>query len=135
MNLRNLFRLFSVVHMIGGLVWLLAPKAMPASLYGLDIDSFTAFLFQQLGALNVAIAVLFFLVSGMAHSSARQAVVTFAVILQVMSAIAYIPALLNGAIPGTIGWFGIAFSLVGAMAFGYFRFIRPEASATPGLQS
>jgi hypothetical protein len=134
MNLRNLFRVFAVFHMIGGLIWLLAPKAVPAS-YGLDIDSYTAFLFQQLGAINVAIAVLFFLISGMAHSPARQAVVTFAVVLQVMSAIAYIPALLNATIPGNVGWFGIAFGLVGAMAFGYFRFIRPEATATPGLQS
>jgi hypothetical protein len=134
MNLRNLFRVFAVFHMIGGLIWLLAPKAVPVS-YGLDIDSYTAFLFQQLGAINVAIAVLFFLISGMAHSPARQAVVTFAVVLQVMSAIAYIPALLNATIPGNVGWFGIAFGLVGAMAFGYFRFIRPEATATPGLQS
>lgn len=134
MNVRNLFRLFSVIHMIGGLIWLLAPKAMPAS-YGMDIDAYTAFVFQQLGAINIAIAVLFFLVSGMAHSPARQTVVSFAIVLQTLSAIAYIPALLSGVIPGTTAWFGIAFSLVAALAFGYFRFIRPEASVTPGLQS
>lgn len=133
MNLRNLFRVVSVFHLIGGLTWLLAPKAMPAA-YGVDIDNYTAFLFQQLGAINVAFAVLFFLVSGMAHSPARQAVVTFAVVLQSLSTIAYIPSLLNGAIPGT-GWFGFALSLVMTLAFGYFRFIRPEASVTPGLQS
>ena len=133
MNLRNLFRLVAVMHMIVGLTWLLAPKAMPAA-YGLDIDSYTAFLYQQLGAINIAMAVLFFLVSGVAPSPARQAVVTFVVVLQTLSAIAYIPALLNGALPGT-GWFGFALSLVMALAFGYFRFIRPEESVTPGLQS
>ncbi len=134
MNLRNLFRLLSVLQMIGGLIWLLAPKAMPAS-YGMDIDAYTAFLFQQLGAHTIAIAVLFFLVSGMAHSPARQTVVSFAIVLQALSAIAYIPALLSGVIPGTVGWFGIAFSLVAVLAFGYFRFIRPEASVTPRFQS
>jgi hypothetical protein len=133
MNLRNLFRVISVFHLIGGLTWLLAPRAMPAS-YGMDIDLYSAFLFQQLGAINIAFAVLFFLVSGMAHSPARQAVVTFAVVLQSLSAIAYIPSLLNGTLPGT-GWFGFALSLVMALAFGYFRFIRPEASMTPELQS
>lgn len=132
MNLRNLFRLFGVIHMIVGLTWLLAPKAMPAS-YGLDIEAHAVFLYQQLGAINIAFAVLFLLVSGMAHSAARQAVVTFVVVLQTLSAIAYIPSLLNGALPGT-GWFGFALSLVMALAFGYFRFIRAEASMTPGVQ-
>lgn len=133
MNLRNLFRVLSVLHMIVGLTWLLAPNAMPAY-YGLDIDAYTAFLYQQLGAFNIAMAVLFILVSGLAPSPARQAVVTFAVVLQTLSAIAYIPAVLNGALPGT-GWFGFALSLVMALAFGYFRFIRPEARVTPGMQS
>lgn len=134
MNLRNLFRLFAVVHLLGGLLWLLAPKAMPAS-YGLDIDSYTAFLFQQLGAMNVAIAILYFLVSGMANSPARQAVTSFAVVLQSLSAVAYIPALQNGAIPGVVGWSAFAFSLVAALAFGYFRFVRPEATVIPELQA
>jgi hypothetical protein len=134
MNLRNLFRLFSVLHMLTGLVWMLAPKAMPAS-YGLDIDGYTAFLFQQLGAFNIAMAVLFFLVSGMAHSAARQAVVTFVVVLQVLSAIAYLPAIRSGALPAGATWFGVAFGLVAVLAFGYFGFIRPERSLSPGMQT
>lgn len=133
MNLRNLFRVFSVLHMIVGLTWLLAPDAMPAY-YGLEIDAYTAFLYQQLGAINIALAVLFFMVSGLPHSAARQAVVTFVVVLQTLSAIAYIPALLNGALPGT-GWFGLVLSLVMALAFAYFRFIRPEPTVAPGLSS
>lgn len=134
MNLRNLFRLFAILHMLTGLLWMLAPQAMPAS-YGLDIDAYAAFLFRQLGAFNIAIAVLFFLVSGLAHSPARQAVVTFVVVLQVLSAIAYLPAIRSGALPAGAGWFGSAFSLVAVLAFGYFRFLRPEASTTPELQS
>ena len=133
MNLRNLFRVFSVLHMLVGVTWLLAPRSMPAY-YGLDIDAYTAFLYQQLGAINIAIAVLYLLVSGVAPSPARQAVVTFVVVLQSLSAIAYIPALLNGALPGT-GWFGVALSLVMVLAFGYFGFIRPESTVTPKLQS
>lgn len=133
MNLRNLFRLVAVMHMIVGLTWLLAPRAMPNS-YGLDLEAHAVFLYQQLGAINIAFAVLFLLVSGMAHSAARQAVVTFVIVLQTLSAIAYILSMLNGTLPGT-GWFGFAFSLVMALAFGYFRFIRSEAAMTPELQS
>jgi hypothetical protein len=134
MNLRNLFRVFAVLHLLTGLLWMVAPRAMPAS-YGLDIDAYTAFLFQQLGAFNIAMAVLFFLVSGMTHSAARQAVVTFVVVLQLLSAIAYVPALLSGALPAGLGWFGVAFSLVAVLAFGYFGFIRPEPSLSPGMQT
>jgi hypothetical protein len=65
MNLRNLFRVISVLHLITGVVWLLAPRAMPTS-YGMDIEAHAVFLYQQLGAINIAFAVLFFLVSGMA---------------------------------------------------------------------
>jgi hypothetical protein len=134
MNLRNLFRFVAVMSMIGGLVWLLAPKAMPAT-YGMEIDAYTAFLFQQLGAINIAQAVLYFLVSGTAQSPARQAVVTFAIVQQGLSGILYIPAMLNGVLPTSAALFGVAFSLVLLLAFGYFRFVRPEASVTPGLQS
>jgi hypothetical protein len=134
MNLRNLFRVSSVFFLIGGLVWLVAPKAMPAS-YGLDIDSYTAFLFQQLGAINVATAVLCFLVSGVAHSPARQAVVTFFVVEQVLSGIVSLLAMLGGVLPSPAGWISVAFNLVFALAFGYFRFVRPEGYAAPELQS
>jgi hypothetical protein len=133
MNLRNLFRVISVLHLITGVVWLLAPRAMPTS-YGMDIEAHAVFLYQQLGAINIAFAVLFFLVSGMAPSPARQAVVTFVVVLQSLSAIAYIASMLNGSLPST-GWFGFALSLVMALAFGYFRFIRPERSLSPGMQT
>lgn len=136
MNLRNLFRLSSVLFFIVGLLWLVAPKAMPAS-YGLDIDSYTAYFLQQLGAINVATAVLCFLVSGLAHSPARQAVVTFFVVEQVLSGIVSLIAVLGGdlPIPSAAGWFAVAFNLVFALAFGYFRFVRPEPYAAPELVS
>lgn len=134
MNLRNLFRISSVLFLLVGLFWLVAPKAMPAA-YGLDIDSYTAYFLQQLGAINVATAVLFFLVSGLAHSPARQAVVTFFVVEQVLSGIVSLIAVLGGALSSQAGWISVAFNLVFALAFGYFRFVRPEATVTPGLQS
>ena len=134
MNLRNLFRISSVLFLLVGLVWLVAPKAMPAA-YGLDIDSYTAYFLQQLGAINVATAVLCFLVSGLAHSPARQAVVTFFVVEQVLSGIVSLIAVLGGALSSQAGWISVAFNLVFALAFGYFRFVRREATVTPRLQS
>jgi hypothetical protein len=123
-----------VLFLLVGLVWLVAPKAMPAA-YGLDIDSYTAYFLQQLGAINVATAVLCFLVSGLAHSPARQAVVTFFVVEQVLSGIVSLIAVLGGALSSQAGWISVAFNLVFALAFGYFRFVRREATVTPRLQS
>ncbi|UCG25626.1 MAG: hypothetical protein JSW55_06460 [Chloroflexota bacterium] len=135
MNLRNLFRVSAFFLMIFGLVWLLAPKAMPAA-YDVDIDSYTAYFLQQLGAFNVATAVLFFLVSGMSHSPARQAVVTSFFVLQVLAGIVSLLGLLNGALPvDDGGWISVASNLVFALAFGYFLFVRTEAYARPELQS
>jgi hypothetical protein len=134
MNLRNLFRVSGVLFLFFGVSWLVAPKAMPAA-YGVDIDSYTAFFLQQLGAINVASAVLCFLVSGMTHSPARQAVVTFFFVEQVLAGIVSLLGALSGAVPSPGSWISVASNLVFALAFGYFRFIRPEGSVTPELQS
>lgn len=133
MNLRNLFRVSGALFVIFGLVWLVAPKAMPA-FYDQEIDSYAAYLFQQLGAINIATGVLCLLVSGMANSPARQAVVTFFVVEQVLSGIVSLIAVLGGVLD-TAGWISVALNLVFALAFGYFRFIRPEEVMTPELQS
>lgn len=134
MNLRNLFRVSAVILMIGGLVWLLAPQANAASL-GYELDSYGAYMLQQLGASTVALALLLFLVSGMANSPARQAVVTVMIVQQALSGIVNLLAVLGGAIPAGVGWFGVVLNFVFALAFAYFRFIRPEASMTSELQS
>ncbi len=134
MNLRNLFRVSAILFLLFGLVWLLAPKAMPAS-YGLGLDAYGAYYLQLVGAINVSIAVLCLLVSGLAPSPARQAVVTFMIVNQVLSGIVNLLAVLGGVIPGGTGWFGVALNIVFALAFSYFRFIRSEASMTAELQS
>ena len=135
MNLRNLFRVSAVVFMVFGLFWLLAPKAMPAA-YDLEIDSYTAYFLQQLGAFNVATAILFFLVSGLGHSPARQAVVTFFLVVQVLAGVVSLLGVLNGALPFEGGgWIAVASNLIFALAFGYFRFIRPEPNNTSELQT
>lgn len=131
MNLRNLFRVIAVLLILGGLAWLVAPQAATSS--G-DLDPYGLYVVQQLGASTVALAVLFFLVSGMAHSPARQAAVTTVILHQLVSGIVNLLAVLGGAVPGGLGWFGVGFNLVFVLAFGYFRFIRTEASMTPGVQ-
>lgn len=132
MNLRNLFRVIAVLLILGGLAWLVAPQA--ASTSG-DLDPYGLYIVQQLGASTVALAVLFFLVSGMAHSPARQAVVITVILQQLLSGVVHLVAVLGGVIPGGAGSFGVVFSIVFVLAFGYFGFIRPEASVTPGMPS
>jgi hypothetical protein len=134
MNLRNLFRVSAVFGMIVGLTWLLAPEAMPAS-YGIDLDPYAAYYLQQLGTINIALGVLFFLVSGLAHSPARQAVVTFFFVQQVLSALVSLFAVFGDVLPGNVGWTAVVSNLVFALAFGYFRFVRSEAGLTPETQS
>lgn len=132
MILRILFLVLAVLLILGGLAYLVAPQAATTS--G-DLDPFGLYVVQHLGANLVAIAVLLFLVSGMAHSPARQAVVITVILHQLLAGIVHLVAVLGGVIPGGLGWFGIGFSLVFVLAFGYFGFIRPKASMTPELQS
>jgi hypothetical protein len=54
--------------------------------------------------------------------------VTIMIVQQVLSGIVNLLAVLGGAIPAGAGWFGVALNFVFALAFGYFRFIRPEAA-------
>jgi hypothetical protein len=123
MNLRNLFRALAVLLFLGGFAWLIMPQAGSTS--G-DLDSFGLYVVQQLGATTIAIAVLYFLVSGMAPSPARQAAVTAVIVQQLLSGIVNLIAVLGGAVPSGAGWFGVVFSTVCVLAFGYFRFVQPE---------
>jgi len=134
MNLRNLFRISAALSLIFGLVWLLAPGAMPAAA-GQALDPYGAYFLQQLGAFNIAFAILFFLVSGMASTPARQAVATSMIVLQGLSLIVSLLAVLGGVVPAAGGWFSVAYNLVFGLAFAYFRFIRPETNMSPELQS
>lgn len=115
-------------------MWLVAPKATGAS-YGIDLDPYAAYYLQLIGTFNIALAILFFLVSGLAHSPARRAVVIFFFVQQVWSLFVNLFATLGGALPGSAGWTAVAFNVLFALAFGYFRFVRSEASLSPGMQS
>jgi hypothetical protein len=130
MNLRNLFRVVAVIAILSGLGFLFAPQAASV----VDLDPYGLYFVQQIGASNIAIAVLLFLVSGMESSPARRAVVTTIMLQQLLSGIVNLLAVLGSVIPGASGWFTAALNLVFVLAFGYFRFLRPEPSLTQGLQ-
>ena len=122
MNLRNLFRVLAVILFLSGLGFLFAPQAATAA----DLSSFGLYAAQQLGAFNLAFGILLFLVSGMAPSPARQAVVSAVIVNQLVTGIVNLVAVLGGIIPDGLGWFGVGLSIVLVLAFGYFRFVRPE---------
>ena len=124
MNLRNLIRVSAVILMLAALGFLFAPQATSI----VDLDPFGLYAIQQIGASNLAIAVLLFLVSGMESLPALQAGATTVIVMQLASGIVHLLAVLGGVIPSGAGWFGVVFSLVFVLAFGYFRFIRPEAA-------
>jgi len=122
MNLRNLFRVSAVISILSGLGFLFAPQAASV----VDLDPYGLYAVQQIGAKNIAIAVLLFLVSGMESSPARQAVVTAMIVQQFVEGVLNLVAVLEGVTPSGAGWIGVVLSLVFVLAFGYFRFVRPE---------
>ena len=124
MNLRNLFRVGAVISILSGLGYLFAPQAASV----VDLDPYGLYFLQQIGASNIAIAVLLFLVSGMESSPARQAVVTAMIVQGFLEGILNLVAVLGGSIPSGAGWIGAVLNFMIALAFGYFRFIRPETS-------
>jgi hypothetical protein len=131
MNLRNLIRVRAVFLILSGLGFLFAPQAATAA----NLSSFGLYSTQELGAINLAFGILLFLVSGMSSSPARQAVVSAVIVQHLGSGIVNLVAVLGGVTPAGLGWFGVGFNLIFVLAFAYFRFIRPEESVTPGLQS
>ncbi len=58
----------------------------------------------------------------------RQAAVAAIILQQLLSGIVNLLAVLGGAIPAGAGWFCVVFNFVLVLAFGYFRFIRPEVA-------
>ena len=124
MNLRNLFRVVAVIAILIGLGYLFAPQAASV----MDLDPYGLYFLQQIGASNIAIAVLLFLVSGMESSPARQAVVTAMIVQQFVQGILNLVAVLGGSMPSGVGWISAVVNFMIALAFGYFRFIRPETS-------
>ena len=134
MNLRNLFRVSAVILLISGLQTLLAPQATPDAL-GIESTPYTLFVVQILGTYNLSLAVLAFLVSGMAHSPARQAVMTSFILQQLLAGIINVVGVIGGVVPGAGGLPLAGLNFLFALAFAYFRFIRPEPDMTPGLQS
>jgi len=134
MNLRNLFRVTAVLGLITGLLWLLAPQATPDSL-GIESTPYALTLLQIIGTYNIALAVLAFLVSGMAPSPARQAIVTFFILQQLLVGILNIVTVIDGVVPGASVLPGIVLNFLLVLAFAYFRFIRPEPGVAAGLQS
>jgi hypothetical protein len=124
MNLRNLIRVSAVLLLLTSLAFLFVPQTASV----VDLDPYGLYAVQQLGASNLAIAVLLFLVSGMESLPARQAGATTVIVMQLASGIVHLLAVLGGVIPSGAGWFGVVFSLVFVLAFGYFRFVQPEAA-------
>ena len=124
MNLRNLIRVSAVILMFAAFGFLFAPQATSV----VDLDPYGLYSVQLIGASNIAIAVLLFLVSGMESSPARQAVVTAMIVHQSVSGIVNLISVLGGIIPSGAGWISAVLSFMFALAFGYFRFIRPEAA-------
>jgi hypothetical protein len=102
MNLRNLFRVVAVIGILSGLGYLFAPQAASV----MDLDPYGLYFLQQIGASNIAIAVLQGFVEGILN----------------------LVAVLGGSIPSGAGWIGAVLNFMIALAFGYFRFIRPETS-------
>jgi hypothetical protein len=134
MNLRNLFRVTAVVLLITGLQTLLAPNATPDFL-GIESTPYALFVLQILGTFNISLAVLAFLVSGMAHSPARQAVMTIFILQQLLVGIINVVGVIGGVVPGASVLPLAGLNFLFALAFAYFRFIRPEVTVTPRLQS
>lgn len=132
MNLRNLLHVHGVMLVVIGVAVLMMPETRTAAA-GADVTPYVTYNTRLSGSGAIAFGVLSYLVSGMAHSPTRQAVVTAFFILHSLSLTVNVVAQRSGVVNAT-GWLNIGLGLLFTLAFGYFRFIRPEVSMTPGLR-
>jgi hypothetical protein len=124
MNLRTVFSINVPISALFGITCLFVPKWL-ISLYGVDLTSAGAAMTRLAGAAFLGFGILAFVARS---SPSEDFLMTLALALFVqdsIGAIVSIYAQISGVF-NALGWSTVAVYLLLAVAYGYFRFLKPE---------
>ena len=124
MKLKFVFYVQAVLAVSSGLGFVLAPAAM-WSLWGApSTDAVMNLAGQNTGVLTLLVGMVAFLAARIDNSPLRRDICLSYFILHVVGFVVHVRPLLTGGFAFGPAWI---FSLILALAFGYFRFLKPNA--------
>ena len=126
MKLKTLLIINAVLLGFFGLTSLLAPTAS-ATMYGVTLDPVSKHLNQLLGAFYLGLAVLAWMARKVTDPNALRAILLAFFITYSIAMIVTIIDVLSG-LGNALGWSSIALYLLLLLGFGYFLFVRPNAT-------
>ncbi len=125
MGLKTLFLIQAIAFALAGLATLLAPQQFMAT-YGAELNEPGIGLARLYGATVLMAAVIYWLGGTAAPSDTRRALVTGALIGNVLAALVGIINVLSGAYNALL-WVSVVIWLLFALGFAYFQFTQPDA--------
>ena len=125
MKLHTVMVINAVAGVAFGLVFILAP-AQSLSLYGHAPSAGLSYLAQLLGAALLSFGLLTWAARNASDSEARRAIL---LALVIGYAVGFVLALISQfrGVENVLGWSTVATYFLLALAFGYYRFVRPTA--------
>jgi hypothetical protein len=123
MNLRNLLILNTLIPLIYGISYQLAPEAV-LSLYGVTQGSGATLLARLFGAALIGIGLLSFFSRNVKDTEAQRAIIRSMLVYDVIGIIICVHGTVTG-VMSAVGWTGVAVFLILGLGFAYFQFIKP----------
>ena len=125
MKLRTVMVINAVAGTVFGLGFILAP-AQALSLYGHAPTAVLSYMAQLLGAALLSFGLLTWAARNSGDSGARRAIFLALTVGYTIGFVLALIAQIRG-IENVLGWSTVATYLLLALAFGYFRFVRPAS--------
>jgi hypothetical protein len=126
MKLSNFFVINSVIALIYGISYQLAPTAV-LSLYGVTQSPGATLLARLFGAALIGIGLLTWFSRNIKDSDAQHAIILSMLVYDVIGVIVCVNGIVSGAM-NAVGWTGVAIFLILALGYAYFQFVRPSAT-------
>ena len=126
MNLSNVFLLNTIVALAYAIGLVLLPDTMNG-LYGIQTGEGARLMSQYFGVTLLAVGLISWFGRSMKDVEARSAVALAIFVSDVVGLIISIMGTVSGAM-NSMGWSAVVIYVVLGAGFGYFRFVKPEAT-------
>lgn len=126
MKLSNLFVVNAILALVYGISFVLAPTIV-LSLYGMTQGISEALAGQYFGVALIAIGLLTWFARNVADPDAQRAIIRALLISDVIGVIVSLLGTLSG-VMNALGWSAVGIYLFLTLGYGYFQFMKPDAS-------
>jgi len=126
MKLSTLFTANAIFAAILGLAFVSMPE-IAMSFFGVTLGPGGVYVARLLGGVLLGVAVLTWSARNAGESEARKAIILSRLVCETLGFIVTLLGQLTGVV-NALGWLTVAITLLFALGFGYFQFMKPSAS-------